>query len=258
MIHELSATVTLPDSPRARRRAQRTEAILEAATEIVVDGGLDGLTVHRLADRLDLTVGALYRYFRGKDAIVAALQRRAAERFGRLLELALRARRDAVAIDEPEERALADLLVVADLYAGLARVAPAEFAVHAALLGDPRVLVDDDDAVGSVGAILALVVRIGELFGAARACTALAADDAGDLDRAISYLTGLHGVLSLRKVTRLAAVTVDPERLGRTLTRTLLLGWGASEPTIVRAAGRIDALAATRSIAERAADLEDA
>ena len=51
----------------------KIERILEAAMEMVAEGGFDALSMARLADAVDYTPGALYRYFRSKDALYAAL-----------------------------------------------------------------------------------------------------------------------------------------------------------------------------------------
>ena len=61
-------------TPRARRRQARFKAILDAAMDLLVTDGLDGLTIHQLAKAVDYTPGALYHYFASKDAIIAELQ----------------------------------------------------------------------------------------------------------------------------------------------------------------------------------------
>src|SRR5215469_1331069 len=58
---------------RARRRSRTKEAILEAAFELLRGQGLEGIAVRELARRLDYSPAALYRYFQGRDQIIAAL-----------------------------------------------------------------------------------------------------------------------------------------------------------------------------------------
>src|SRR4051812_45787377 len=62
---------------RARRRAARSDAFLDAAMRIVARDGVDGLTMAVLADELGAAKGALYRYFAGKDDLLPARQVRA-------------------------------------------------------------------------------------------------------------------------------------------------------------------------------------
>jgi AcrR family transcriptional regulator len=82
---------------RARRREVRTEAVLDVASRIVAREGLEGLTLGKVAGELDLVGPALYRYFASKDALVAALQRRA---IGVVLEQ-LRSRAAELALRSP-------------------------------------------------------------------------------------------------------------------------------------------------------------
>ena len=69
-------TTTLEPTPRAIRREKTHERILDAAEAILGAEGMAALTMQRLATELGYTVGATYRYFDSKEAIVAALQRR--------------------------------------------------------------------------------------------------------------------------------------------------------------------------------------
>jgi AcrR family transcriptional regulator len=50
-------------------------AILEAAAQLLEAHGPDGVTTDRIAERAGVSVGSLYQYFPGKEAIVATLAR---------------------------------------------------------------------------------------------------------------------------------------------------------------------------------------
>jgi TetR/AcrR family tetracycline transcriptional repressor len=56
------------------------ERIVDAALELVEDGGWDGLSMRRLAQELDVWPMAVYRYFRDKDELLDAMAEAAAER----------------------------------------------------------------------------------------------------------------------------------------------------------------------------------
>jgi AcrR family transcriptional regulator len=59
---------------RRRRRHARTQAdILRAAREIMLESGVNGVTVREVARRSDFSPAALYKYFDGRDEIVRAL-----------------------------------------------------------------------------------------------------------------------------------------------------------------------------------------
>lgn len=59
---------------RAQRRAEKTLRLLQIAMEMVVEGGMDALTMPGLAKRAGVAVGGLYRYFAGKQELIAGLQ----------------------------------------------------------------------------------------------------------------------------------------------------------------------------------------
>ena len=56
----------------ARRSAQR-EALLDAASEMLVHGGPDAISLRKLAARVGTSTMAVYTAFGGKDGLIAAL-----------------------------------------------------------------------------------------------------------------------------------------------------------------------------------------
>ena len=66
--------------PRKRPSQERSrftvDAILEAATDILVRDGFARLTTNRIAERAGVNIASLYQYFPGKEAIVMELRRR--------------------------------------------------------------------------------------------------------------------------------------------------------------------------------------
>jgi AcrR family transcriptional regulator len=63
-------------SPRQERSRATVEAILEAATDILIRQGAGRLTTNRIAERAGVNIASLYQYFPGKHAIIAELRRR--------------------------------------------------------------------------------------------------------------------------------------------------------------------------------------
>ena len=63
-------------APRQPRSAQTVEAIVEAAARILESGGLAAFNTNAVAERAGVSVGSLYQYFPGKDALIGALSRR--------------------------------------------------------------------------------------------------------------------------------------------------------------------------------------
>jgi AcrR family transcriptional regulator len=58
---------------RDRNRADAQRTILDAAQELLAEGGLDALSMRRLADRCGFTAPTLYHYFPDKPGLMQAL-----------------------------------------------------------------------------------------------------------------------------------------------------------------------------------------
>jgi AcrR family transcriptional regulator len=69
----MSALRKQPVQPRAR---VTIEQIVEAAAQLIEERGLLGYNTNAVAARAGVSIGALYQYFPGKDAIMLALARR--------------------------------------------------------------------------------------------------------------------------------------------------------------------------------------
>lgn len=68
-------------TPRERRSERTRQSILQAALALVIEKGLNKLSLREIARRADYSPAALYEYFASKDAIVEALVCEANERF---------------------------------------------------------------------------------------------------------------------------------------------------------------------------------
>jgi AcrR family transcriptional regulator len=64
--------------PAQSRSTATVSAILEAAARILEERGLDGYTTNAIAERAGISIGSLYQYFPGKDAVTIALAEREA------------------------------------------------------------------------------------------------------------------------------------------------------------------------------------
>jgi AcrR family transcriptional regulator len=67
-------------TPRQERSREMLETILEAAARVFVREGYARATTNRIAAAAGVSVGSLYQYFPGKDAIAVALLRRHRDR----------------------------------------------------------------------------------------------------------------------------------------------------------------------------------
>jgi AcrR family transcriptional regulator len=62
--------------PQQSRAGQTVAAILEAAARILESKGIEGLNTNIVAQRAGVSIGSLYQYFPGKDALIVALCQR--------------------------------------------------------------------------------------------------------------------------------------------------------------------------------------
>ena len=222
-------------TPRQRRRADKLERILDTAFTLVVRDGVDAFTIRDLAQEMGFAVGAVYRYYRSKDALLAALQVRVIRALGASIERQ-RAGAAALADDrglDPRPADLLALISVGTLYARLSSTDPETFQLLSMVLGDPRRLLEDEDASEVVHAALSVLTQVSELFERAAARGALEAGP--PLDRAVVFWSALQGLAQNEKLQRVAPRQLDGARLVPELITTLLRGWGATRDDLDRA-----------------------
>lgn len=87
------------------------DRLCEAATRMFADRGFEGFTMRELAAALDVSPMTPYRYFRDKEAILAAVRTRAFDRFSEALEAGFAAPGDAVTRATGAGRAYIDFAI---------------------------------------------------------------------------------------------------------------------------------------------------
>ena len=207
VVHETSSTRVL------KKRELRSEQILDEAMVVLAQEGIDALTLGRLARALGYVPAALYRYFDSKDALLAALQRRAIVTVGGAMNAALESV-DARARDQHEAVAsLAGVLEAAKVYVSLPETHPQAWFLVAVLLGGIR----------------ARFVR----------AVATGALDPGDATtRTLALWASLQGALTLEKARRIAPELPAAASVAHASVVAMLRGWGA-EPTLLERAGAL-------------------
>jgi AcrR family transcriptional regulator len=243
MVHSSRTALPRP-SARERRRAEAAKRIADGAEALVLAGGFGALTMHRLARELGYTVGALYRYYPSKEALVLAVLARGLDALhaewvaaGGRVDAHLARTRGL----EPEDAALLRLLVAFAGYECFAERRPEQFRMLSSWLGDARAL-----SASSVGALvtpslLGPVRHLRGLFEAAGSVGALARGD----ERRRSVLTwgALHGALQMRRLAGLGIPDFAATPLGPPLLESLLVAWGADPERVAALQGRAGRLA---------------
>jgi AcrR family transcriptional regulator len=194
-----------PQSRRERLRAQTLAEIREHAFTQVDDGGPQALSLNAIGKAMGMSGPALYRYFKGRDELVAALT---ADAYVDLVATLQGAHGDATR-RAPAKR----LVAVGEAYRGWALAHPHRYAL---LFGEPAERrVEGEEAIAEVhGGMRILLELIGELHAEAAAARTDKLDqqlaawsarrdpDAAALPPPVLRLavltwTRLHGVVSL-------------------------------------------------------------
>lgn len=84
--------------PAQERSKATVEAILAAATQILLESDYDKASTNKIAEVAGVSIGSLYEYFPGKEAIFAEIRRREDQRLYGL------------AMDKPEPRTVDELI----------------------------------------------------------------------------------------------------------------------------------------------------
>lgn len=221
----------------------KAEALVDAAMALIAREGLEGLTLARVAKEHGLVTTAIYRYFSSKDALLAALHRRAIaqvhERFR--AELARWDERSRRMSDDT--RALVKILGTARFYVLLPETQPEAFRLMALMLADPRPLVGDEAAMASVPVVTGFIGDAAQLFVEAERVGAI--EPGMQLARTAMFWATLHGLTQLAKLRRVAPESPSPLSVAEEATLTLLRGMGATDTSIRRATRALDKVCAS-------------
>ena len=221
-------------TPRARRHDANLVRILDAAMGMVAAGGLEALSMTKLAEAVDYTPGALYRYFGSKDALLSRL-------VARILEDVRAALDRALGLLPSSASPLTRVFVLVQGYRAFAQLEPHRFGLLAMTMAEPRVLLEKpEDAEPVVQVMLAALQPLAGALADAAASEQL---DGGDFsERTLCLFAMLQGLFQLQKQARYAPGVLDVDRLTVNGTRSLLLGWGAKPRTVEAAITRVAAL----------------
>jgi AcrR family transcriptional regulator len=76
----------LRKNPIQRRSKATVEAVLEAGARLLLTIGYDKASTNKIAEKAGISIGSLYEYFPGKEAIFAEIRRRKGHRYARLVQ----------------------------------------------------------------------------------------------------------------------------------------------------------------------------
>ncbi|HEV7733995.1 MAG TPA: TetR/AcrR family transcriptional regulator [Candidatus Binatia bacterium] len=195
--------------------APTQQAILAAAHELFLDGGVEGLTMRAVAKRVGVTPMAIYRHFDGWNGLLAAVADRGHATFMTYLQQAL-----------AESSPAARLMHAGTAYVDFALEHPRDYAgMFVEPLGRDMTL---PPRWRDVATFRFLVDRLQECAGAGL----LELDDPETA--ALTVWANAHGLVSLFLAGKLGLSEPDFRALYARSMQTLLTAWGWSRPTTRR------------------------
>ncbi len=223
MIHETNR--------RTRKRLEKTKLILSTAQTILLNEGLEAVTVHRIARELDLTVGALYRYFPSKQAMLTGLGEDIVQGFtSALTELT-----ELYVAENPNDdlQDITEVFVVGYGFLDMAEKSPARYRMVDLMLVDPRTMVRKEDRMTVLQTLFELLARVeSRLEQAAQAKTI---SQGPFRERTIALWSSLLGISSMQKMRRLYPEQVPADNLAAQTLYPLFLAWGCDPSDLKKA-----------------------
>jgi AcrR family transcriptional regulator len=193
---------------RKARHDKKRRAYLDEAMGLVVQDGLEGLTIARLASRMNASVGAVYRYFPSKEALLVGLQEIAISDFNAYMQQRLQEVEASLdPAKSPKASALARIMVAFGSYIEHAESSPRPHRLVDTFLSFPEAVLSDSEARSVGERLLAPILgSVADLLSAAVAAGALEPGDS--IQRTHLAWAYVHGLDHFRKRDR-----INPEAL---------------------------------------------
>ncbi len=251
---------TRPTGRRARNRAARHDQLMAAATDIVTDEGLDGLTMQAVAERVGCAVGTIYTYFNSKSALLSALQVSAIQTLMSSYHEAAEMWEDELSESDLDDAvaSLVRLVAFGRIFVASPDLHPREFELLQMLISTPLDLTTNEDRDSVLPIALALVNDFRVLIdaaievGALNPVTPLPAGDTSydpdaSINRTFRWAGGLNGALLVSNVgidpQRISPALFDGRRLALSLADDMLVAWGAPRRLLAAAHEFVESLA---------------
>ncbi len=182
---------------------------------LLVDGGLDALTIAAVAERMGASVGGLYRYFESKEAMLVALQERA------ILDLWGFIEGWVTRLESPDP--LHRLRAAFEAYLAHAAERPETHELIISFLSAPRPLLSNDEALRVNERILGVLAPCRDWIDEAVGSGALGPGDS--LQRVHVLWALVHGLDHFRRRDRILPVELRTGELFDVAFDAVVAGW---------------------------------
>jgi len=222
----ISASTQAPPDKRKVRHDKKRDAYLAEAMGLVVQDGVEGLTIARLASRMNASVGAVYRYFDSKEALLVGLQEMAIADFHHFMLDRLARSEPRLAEASPRARALARLMIAFSAYVEHAASSPRPHRLVDTFLSFPEAVLSDEEARSIGERLLAPILgAFAELLEEAVAARAI--EPGNNVQRTYLAWAFVHGLDHFHKRDRISPVELQVKALLPIARAGLMRSFGA-------------------------------
>lgn len=216
-----------------QNRSRKMREILNVALDLACAGGFDNLTLHRLAESMNRSVAAVYRYFPSREAVISELQRLIATHIN-LITIDAQQRVEAWAAAtsaDAQETAIAKILMAGIIYDEYAHQQPNELGLVMRYFSTPHHVLPEQDAAHVFEATATGLDRLAEILDTATQNGAL--KPGVSRDRAMMFWAALQGTINVLKIVNRGGWSPAPNLVQQALF-TCLVGWGANPDVVER------------------------
>lgn len=142
----------LRTQPRQQRAKQTVELILRTATELIEEVGFEAFTTKLLAQRAQILIRNIYRYFPNKLAIISALAERISAKQAEFID-------NFSAVADPDIPWREALISTINAFVSAALAEPAMLTVRDAMHGSPELKAIDEQSAHAMAQSLAAAIK---------------------------------------------------------------------------------------------------
>ncbi len=214
-----------------RKRAKKFNLLLDHAMRIIIENGFSNLTMRMLASSLDMTPGALYRYFPSKGHIIGALGNRTLALYSKIIHEAVESAHKTHHTVEPRIRSLIALGAISKEYFELSLASYENHRIlNIIMVNETRYMTNPPDYSSFMQGAVELLQFTGEQY--QRAIQTSAIEEGDIFVNSLSLLGHLQGCLQLIKFGEEMPALIDPRHIHKHSLQTHLRGLGATKEDV--------------------------
>ena len=222
-----------PISRVQRRRNKKFNRMLEHAMRLIVKNGFTSLTMRTLANSLDITPGALYRYFPSKGHIIGALGNQILETYTKSIQRSAASAKEYYRDVSSKQKSIFIIGSLAKEYFMISLQSREKFRVLQMIMTDEtRYMTNPEDYSNFMNASVKLLQYVAQQYDDAAKVKAI--HEGNGFEHALVLLTLLQGSLQLIKFGQEMPQKINPMQIFSLGISNHLMGIGAQKEHVDR------------------------